>query len=86
MSEPLYETCASCGLVQALPSLPAGTEAACARCDHGLKGSASPRAPADHTATFAAALAALLLYPIAIGMPIMEIERLGAALDELTGA
>lgn len=83
MAAALYETCACCGLVQALPEVPSGHEACCARCDHALPelghvhGAAS--APvADHTPTLAAALAAVVLYPFAVGLPIMEIERFGA--------
>ena len=80
MNGPLYETCASCGLVQALPPVSPDARAYCGRCDHALSDarmSAAAGGPgfADHTPTLAAALAAALLYPFAILLPIMEIER-----------
>lgn len=48
--------------------------ARCTRCDSTVCHSHVSRAP-EWTA--AAALAALLLYPLAIGLPIMELERFG---------
>ena len=72
----LYETCASCGLAQRVPAVAAGSEAVCVRCEHRLAGGSTP--PRDATPTFAAALAAALLYPVAIGLPIMELERFGS--------
>lgn len=69
------EACHCCGLVQRLPRLRIGQRARCGRCGTTL---VDPRRRAwsrRHTA--AAALAALLLYPVAINLPIMRLERFG---------
>lgn len=74
MAEAL-KACPCCGLIQRVPDLTAGTVASCVRCSStvlapGLRDRRAGR-------TFAAALAALLLYPLAISLPIMEMERFG---------
>jgi len=75
MSAVLHETCALCGLVQAVPRPPEGHEPVCARCEHGLP---DPwRRSLDPTPTFATALAALILYPVALSLPILSLERFG---------
>lgn len=66
--------CHCCGLVHVLPELRRGSRAVCVRC-----GSTIRHAERVHTTGRAAAfaLAALILYPIAMTLPIMQIERLG---------
>jgi len=74
------KACPCCGLVQAIPPFPADerdavrTVARCARCESTVVAAAASRAPSW---TAAAALAALVLYPLAITLPIMEIARFG---------
>jgi len=73
LSEP--EACEACGRVQVVPSVPAHYEAVCARCEARIQ---DPRTEShDQSATFALALAGLILYPSAISLPIMELERMG---------
>jgi paraquat-inducible protein A len=67
--------CSSCGLVQRLPELAGGSLAKCVRCGTTL---VRPGARRGHNRrAFAAALAGLILYPLAIGLPIMSLERFG---------
>ena len=75
MAEATYETCEACGLIQRVPRVPHGCEAACRRCRATLRLRHGP--PRDLTPTFAAALAAAILFPVAITLPIMELERFG---------
>ncbi|MBC7836078.1 MAG: paraquat-inducible protein A [Phycisphaerales bacterium] len=67
--------CTRCGLVQRL-SLPhaAGYVARCARC-RGVIARANASTSATRTAAFS--LAALLLYPAAVALPVIEISKLG---------
>lgn len=67
--------CHCCGLIQEAPPLPPRTRARCARCrtvvsDPGHQAKSNSR-------TAAAALAGLILFPFAVGLPIMTIERFG---------
>jgi paraquat-inducible protein A len=72
---PGLASCSHCGLVQTVPPVGAGWEAACSRCEASL---ADPEAtPRDLTPTFATALSALILFPLAVTLPIMELERFG---------
>lgn len=66
--------CHCCGLVQSVGVVPARHEARCARCETRIGVSSHPRS-AERTA--ALTLAALVLYPVAITLPVMKIERLG---------
>jgi len=71
--------CHCCGLVQELGVLPAGHRAHCARCstvvlDPARRGRSNARSGAT-------ALAALVLYPFAISLPILRTERLGRLSD-----
>jgi paraquat-inducible protein A len=66
--------CKTCGLVQRLGSLPAGTVADCARCGAVLR--ANRRNPLGRTAAFS--LAALLFYWPANVYPILTMELYGA--------
>ncbi len=67
--------CHCCGLVQELPPLPADAQALCPRC--GVVISNPAKRARSNARTAGAALAALILYPFAISMPIMSVERLG---------
>jgi paraquat-inducible protein A len=69
------KACHCCGLVQELPHVPEGSRARCARCGSGII-RPGRRATSNRRAV-AAALAALILYPFAISMPIMRLERFG---------
>ncbi len=68
--------CGCCGLVQHVGVVPAGFVARCARCHdvvlHGGRGATKTIAR-----TAALALAALILYPLAMMLPVMEVEQLG---------
>lgn len=67
--------CHCCGLVQELPPLSSGSRARCSRCSAVV---ADPtRRARSNARAVSAALAALLLYPLAISLPIMRIERFG---------
>lgn len=67
--------CHTCGLVQEVPELVAGERALCPRCNSAVADPARRRR--SNQRTFAAALAALLLYPLAISLPIMRLEQFG---------
>ncbi|TDJ73692.1 MAG: paraquat-inducible protein A [Planctomycetota bacterium] len=71
----LLKACHCCGLVQELPSVPQGFRASCARCGSSM--SRPGRRATSNRRAVAAALAALILYPFAISMPIMRLERFG---------
>ena len=79
MSEHALKACHCCGLVQQLPPLAPRERALCRRCgtlvwDHG-------RGAARNPMVLGAALAALILYPLAIGLPIMSLEKFGHHTD-----
>jgi paraquat-inducible protein A len=67
--------CPACALVQSIPPLARGQVARCTRCGVRLADgwpTGARNARAGH-----AAWAALLLYPVAVSLPILRIERLG---------
>lgn len=66
--------CPACALVQGVPPLAPGERAECGRCGAPL---ARPHAPRRNRHAWHAACAALILYPLAITLPILRIERLG---------
>ncbi len=66
--------CHCCGLVHRLPTMSDRSVACCTRCDSVIKHGVHPRSV---NRCAALALAALLLYPLALWLPVMEIERLG---------
>lgn len=68
-------TCSCCGLVQALPPIPAGMRAACSRCGTSLRRPGLSRRSNSRTA--ATALAALILYPLAVSLPMLNVRQLG---------
>ncbi|MDX1604671.1 MAG: paraquat-inducible protein A [Candidatus Competibacterales bacterium] len=65
--------CACCGQVQQLPEVPSGFEPVCCRCGARLRHAD----PARSHWTAALALAALVLYPAALLLPLLRFERLG---------
>lgn len=67
--------CHCCGLPQRIPPLGAAEGARCARCDSPLP--ERRRARERNRWAAAAALSALLLYPLGVGLPVLEIERFG---------
>ncbi len=67
--------CPCCGLVQEVPAIPPRHVARCARCRTRIAAQGA-RARTNERA-FAAALAALLLYPLAVTLPILRLERFG---------
>lgn len=71
--------CHCCGLVQSLGRIHAGQRARCARCGSVIYDSV--RRLRSNSRAFSAALAALVLFPPAILLPIMRVERFGHASD-----
>lgn len=67
--------CHCCGLAQLRPALAPGQQALCLRCHTPLpeRGQALER----NRYAAGAALAALLLFPLAVSLPVLEIERFG---------
>lgn len=68
-------TCACCGLVQWVPPAPAGMKTSCRRCGTGVTRPSSARR--GNAVTAALALAALVLYPLAISLPMIRVEQFG---------
>src|SRR5204863_3788369 len=64
-----------CGLVQALPVIPPGMRAVCSRCGASLPKLNLNRRSNSRTA--AVALAALILYPLAVTLPMLKVQQLG---------
>jgi len=80
MTTRAQKACHCCGLVQRVPPVGRGERAHCVRCGTRLGHARPPRAAARTTA--ACALSALILYPLAVGLPIMSIERFGHASEQ----
>jgi paraquat-inducible protein A len=70
--------CHCCGLVHQVPTIDARSLACCTRCQTVIKHGAHPRSSARAGAW---ALSALILYPLALTLPIMQIERFGYQSD-----
>jgi len=66
--------CPTCGLIQIVGDVPRRHRARCARCTHTIKHAARPRAASRCAAL---CIAALVLYPAAMSLPVLEVERLG---------
>ena len=66
-----------CGLAQRVPVVPVGSRACCARCDAALRGGEA--LARNNARTAALALAALVLYPAAVTLPILNVRQLGNA-------
>ena len=69
------KACPCCGLVQHVPALAEGARARCQRC-HTTISNPGRRRGSNEQARLAA-LAALIIYPLAITLPIMRLERFG---------
>lgn len=70
--------CHCCGLVHQLPVIGNRSVACCTRCHAIIKHGVHPRST---NRAAALAFAALLLYPLALWLPVMQIERLGHQSD-----
>lgn len=68
-------TCPCCGLAQTLPAVPRGQRACCVRCATTLRSPASRLRVRSRTA--AVATAALILYPLAVTLPILSVAKMG---------
>jgi paraquat-inducible protein A len=66
--------CATCGLVHEIPDVPPRHLARCTRCRSVIRHGTHP---ASASRTAALALSALIVYPLALLLPIMTVERLG---------
>jgi len=69
-----FAACHCCGLVHTLPKINPGSVACCTQCQSIIKDDVHPR---TRSRTAAIALAALFLYPVAMSLPVMQIERFG---------
>ncbi|MCZ6816782.1 MAG: paraquat-inducible protein A [Planctomycetota bacterium] len=70
-----FRACPCCGLAQRLPKVPPRMRACCVRCNTGLhKRSTIIR---GNSRAAAIALAALILYPVAVTQPMLQVERFG---------
>lgn len=74
-SSSTVQSCSCCGLAQMVPAVPAGMKVCCNRCGTSLrKAGAAQRSNSRVAAT---ALAALIVYPVAVSLPIMQIQQFG---------
>lgn len=73
-SHAAVRACPCCGLEQTVPTIPSGCRALCPRCRSVVGRAHDPRA---RSRVVALASAALVLYPAAMVLPVLEIERLG---------
>lgn len=71
----VIRACPCCGLVQQLPVAQAGSSPRCLRCDSRFHSRFA--ALRSNSRTAAVATAALILYPLAISLPMLEIEKFG---------
>lgn len=70
--------CHCCGLVHHIPPVGGRSVACCTRCRSVIRHGVHPRSASRAGAL---AVAALLLYPLALWLPVMQIERLGHRSD-----
>ncbi len=75
MSAPNPRACPCCGLVQHVPPIPQGQRATCPRCEVVIARAGARQR--NNRLAFSAALAGLLLFPVAVTLPIMTVERFG---------
>jgi len=75
---PNLSACHCCGLVHSIPRIDDRHLACCVRCRSVIRHGVHPR---SISRTGAFALAALILYPLALVLPVMEIERFGQVSD-----
>ena len=73
--DPHLRCCGCCGLLQRVPPVPARARARCARCRTEIPVGRS--GALGNQRAGALALSALLLYPLAVTLPILEIEKFG---------
>lgn len=73
-NQPTLRACRCCGLVQHIPHVPLRHRAACPRCGTTVRHDKPPRSVA-WAAAFS--LAALILYPAAMALPVIEITNMG---------
>ena len=71
--------CPTCGLVQRVPALGPEDRARCERCSALVL--CGQRLRRGNSGALSAAVAALFLYPLAISLPIMRLERFGHATE-----
>ena len=76
---PSIRACPCCGLAQSVPPVPRGMRACCARCETSLV--RRTMIARCNSRTAALTTAALVLYPVAVSLPIMTIERFGHVND-----
>lgn len=78
-ASPALRACGTCGLVQTIAPLKVRQRARCPRCRSVVaRGNTHPKnPPLASNRTAALALAALILYPLAVGLPFMSVSRLG---------
>ncbi|MEM7164040.1 MAG: paraquat-inducible protein A [Planctomycetota bacterium] len=70
--------CPHCGLVQHLPSVSTGEVGCCVRCRQVV---ARPKGEGTSLLTAAISLAALILFPLGITLPVLRLEQLGHSAD-----
>lgn len=68
-------TCSCCGMIQSVPQLAPQQKAVCARCHTCVRRAGGIGKSNSRTA--ALATAALILYPVAVGVPMLRIEKFG---------
>ncbi len=68
-------SCPHCGLIQKVPPIGPGLRACCFRCEGGL--GTGPRRWVSNSRTAAIATAALVLFPLAVTLPMIRIEKFG---------
>ncbi len=74
-THPSLVSCPHCGLVQTVPLTPPGMRACCGRCEATIRG--RTRRARANSRTAAITVAALILYPLAVTLPLIEIEQFG---------
>lgn len=70
--------CPHCGLVQHAPPVASGEVACCARCQQVV---VRPHGEGTNLLTAAISLAALLLFPLGVMLPVLRLEQLGHVAD-----
>jgi paraquat-inducible protein A len=74
-AQPRLRTCSCCGLAQVVPDVPPRCKACCVRC--GTRLASASRRARSNLRTFALALAALILYPLGVALPMLRVSELG---------
>ena len=74
-TQAIIRACPCCGLAQLVPDIPPRMRACCVRCNTSLHKRSTILRGNNRTA--AIALAALILYPMAVTLPMLRIERFG---------